>query len=172
MDNLETLKQVADATLQEPVQFEVDVYPQNNYQKLLQKWGRLPEKRVFVIRPIVYGNMIRISRLFLEIDMEVLDEKNLLEGNYRLMDQYGEKLAEVIAVAVQNTKAKPSRALTNFFVEQCSSWELYRICLIVRKMMGVQNFMNTIISMRGLTVLEKKEGKNGKPEVSLTNQGS
>lgn len=172
MDNLETLKKVADATVQQPVEFEVDIMPQNFIQRKLQEWGIRPKKRIFTIRPIVLGNLIRISKILLSIDMNVFNEANLLESNYKMMELHADDLVKIVAIGIQNTKAEPSARLIDLIKTQFSAVEFWNIVLLIRSQMHVQHFMNTIISVRGLNVLDKKEEKNGKQEVSPMSQGS
>ncbi len=152
----ETLSTVADATLAQPITMEVDVIPQGWLHKLLQKWGVRDKKRVFTLRPITLGNLMRISRILLEIDIKkILDSGvNFLEGSYQAMDQHSEKLAEVVAISITNRKDKPSRRLIEFICNNFTSTELVGVISIVIKQMNVSGFMTSIISIRGLTILE------------------
>jgi hypothetical protein len=167
-DKIKVLSEVADTVLDEPVVLTVDVRPQSRLHALLMKWKLLPEKKVFQVRPICMGSLIRISRLILSIDAGKVDFKNMLESNYRFVDQYAETAAQVIAIAITNSKQKPSGRLVKFILHNFSSSELLSTILIVVRQMGVQNFMSSIISLRGLSVLEDAVS----PEVSPTGQGS
>jgi hypothetical protein len=173
MDKSETLQHVSDATLQKPTEFEVDVLPQNFVQKALQKWGILPKKRVFSIQPIVLGSLMKISPILLSIDTSIFgDKKQFLEANYELMGKYGHQLALVLAIAIHNRESDPPDSLVNFIKWNFSPVELFNMVLRVRNHMEVQNFMNTIIWIRGLNVLESNEKKSVKQQVSLAEQGS
>lgn len=172
MDNPETLQKVGEAILQEPIRFEIDVIPQNFIERKLQDWGIRPRTKVYSIRPIVLGNLIRISKIISKIDVSALKEGNLLEGNYKIMEKDGEGLARIVAIAISNTKAGPPERLVKFLLWNFTSAELAGIVLLVLRQMGLQNFMNTIISIRGLNVLDRKNGHEKQKEVSPMMQGS
>lgn len=152
MENI--LKSVSDVATQKPVELEVDILPENIIHEYLQKWKLLPRKRQFTIQPITYGNLIRISKLLLGIDMKVFDMKNPLESNYLAISQYAETIATVVATAIHNRKCEPPPSLTTFILFNFTSEEMLHTLGIVLKQMNVSGFMTSIISVRGLNVLE------------------
>ena len=159
----ETLSSVSDATLQKDVKISVDILPQSRIHKLLQGWGIAKRKRVFSIRPIVLGNLIRISKILLKIDPNALDQSQMIASNYALMMERGDQIAEVIAIALQNNKYEADRWLVDFVKENFSSIEIYTVLMIVRAQMHVQPFMTSIILIRGLNVTEKTNGVKVNP---------
>jgi hypothetical protein len=161
----ETLQAVADAALQEPVIMDVDVKPQSRFFALLQKYGLKPKVRTLTIHPIVMGNLIRISKLLIDIDMTVFDLKQLLESNYQAMAKYGDHVVQVVAIAVHNGKSEPPRELVEFIRYNFTSHELLAVLGLVAKQMNVMSFMSSIISIKGMNVLTSQK------EMSPISQG-
>lgn len=162
MSEQNELQQTADAILQTGVTITVDVQARTWYERLLQKWKLQKSKRVFVVKPLVLGSLVRISKLLLSIDnslltKELLDEKQkfqLLNVNYDLMQKHSEAMARIMAIAVTNSKAEPSEQLVNFFLYNLTPAELRKVFGVVVMQLDVVGFTSSIISVRGLNVLE------------------
>lgn len=152
----ETLQQASDATVQEPVTIEVDVKPVHFLHRKLQQWGILPTKRVFTLHPITLGSLIKISKLLLDIDMSVYDLKDLMGSNYQSIAQHGELLAKIVAIAIQNNKQQVSEKLLQFILQNFTSREMLGVVSIVIRQMDLSNFMSSIISVKGMNILESK----------------
>lgn len=156
----ETLEQVSDATLEQPVTITVDVIPQYWLEQKLQQWGLLPKKRVFTLRPIYLGTLIKISKILLSLDLKLpeTDAGNsggkLLEANYQAIEKHGESLAIIVAYAIRNTNRRVDRRLVRFILQNFTSKELMGVLSLVLKQMNLTSFMTSIISVRGLNVLE------------------
>ena len=143
--------------MQEPIKVDVDVKPTNRFHMKLQQWGVLPKKRVFILHPITMGNLIRISKLLLTIDMSVYElQKNVLESNYHSIVQHGEPLARIIAIAISNRKAGPSNRLVSFILENFTAKEMQTLLAAIVKQMDLVSFMSSIISVKGMNILESK----------------
>jgi hypothetical protein len=173
MDKKETLEQVADATIQQPITLEVDIKPNSRVHRFLQDRGILPKKRALVLHPIVLGNLMRISKILVSIDMTIFDMQNLLESNYQAIMQHGEGMAKIVAIAVHNQKTEPPKSLEKFILYNFTAHEMLGVCGIVGKQMDISNFMSSIISMKGFNVLQS-ERKNAEKsiEVSPIERGS
>lgn len=165
------LEKVADTTLGSPLKLVVDVHTKNKLHGWLQKRKIAATKKVLTIQPIVLGNLVRISTLLLSIDPGSLSEKDLQESSYKLMKEHGETIARVIAIACHNKREDPPQSLVDFILWHFSPIESRKVLAIVIKQMEVQNFMTTIISARGLNVLDSEPKKNGKSEMSPLTQG-
>lgn len=173
---METLAKAVDALVSEPIKVEVDIHPQSLWEKSLQRLRILPKTKVFVIRPITLGNLARISKLLLSIDIspdQLRDQGISLV--YELMSEHSETVSRIVAVAIDNRKEGPSEKLVQFILHQFTAAEIMSVFSIVVKQMDMKSFMNTIISVRGVNVLEKKSA--GVPnaessEVSPMDQGS
>lgn len=151
----ETLTKVADTTLQEPVSLSVDIKPRNRVDRLLQQWGILPKKRVFLITPICLGTLLHISKILLSIDVQIhQDQQKLLETIYQAISSHGEKMAQIVALSIQNSNSPVDPALVDFILRNFTAREMMSVLTIVVKQMDVSSFLSSIISIRGLNVLE------------------
>lgn len=171
----DTLQQVSDATVQEPVSIEVDIKPTHFVHGKLQSWGILPKKRSFTLNPITMGSLVRISKLLLDIDLNVYDTKNIFESNYKSIIQHSQPLAEIVAIAIKNSKRKPSKASIDFIINNFTSKELLMVISIVLRQMDLTSFMSSIISVKGMNIMESRianAGPAGEAEVSPSTQGS
>jgi hypothetical protein len=148
------LSHVSDVATQKAAELEVDILPTGKVHSLLQAWKVLPKKRLFTINPVTYGNLIRISKLLLSIDMSVFDMKNPLESNYHAIAGNAETIAKVVAIAIHNNRSEPPASLVQFILFNFTSNEMVGTLGIVLKQMNVAGFMTSIISVRGLNVLE------------------
>lgn len=146
----DVLKKVSDTVSNEPIIITVDIKP--------GKWWQFKQKKkVFSITNITLGSLIHIGGLLVSIDKSVFDPKNLLESNYKAMDKYGHTLAEIVAIAIHNKKGGPSRSLITFVETNFTAIELYNVMGVVIKQMDVSSFMSTIISAKGLNILESQD---------------
>jgi len=159
MNNLEKdlLQNAGKTLLQEPVILEVDIHPRHRLHGWMQDYGFLPSKRRLTIRPITLGNLVRISRLLLEMDTRAIDMGNILEANYRLIADHGMQMARIIALAVHNQRTEPPDSLVHFIRDHFTARELAHAAGIVLKQMDLQSFMTTIISVKKMTVMSPKE---------------
>lgn len=166
----ETLEKVSDAILEQPMTITVDVIPQNWYQTKLQQWGITAKQRVYQLRPLTLGTLIRISRILLGINMALPDRDRILEVNYETIDKHGEKLAKIIALAIRNNRQEADKGLIRFILQNFSSKEMFGVLGLVVQQMDLTSFMSSIISIKGMNVLAEKSAgatsANGK-EVSL-----
>lgn len=158
----ETLQKVSDTTTDKPVTIEVDIYPQTRVQAFLQRWGVLPKKRVFLLKPIFLGTMLRISKLLLTLDMKLPEKDgtpgfNHLEANYEAISQHAGTMAKIVALAIQNTEKEPDGKLERFVMNNFTSKEMMSVLIAVLNQMDLKNFMISIISVRGLNVLETRK---------------
>jgi len=146
----EILKNVADTIAEKPVEIKIDILKRTWYHKLTKR-----KQRVFEIKPLALGSLVKISKELIDIDMSLFDTSNLLESNYKLIDNYGEKMARIIAIAVVNQKQDPANELVQFFINNLSAKELLQVASIVLQQMNISDFMHTIISIKGANVLQK-----------------
>jgi hypothetical protein len=167
----ETLEKVVDSTLDTPMHITVELNHGSAFWKLLQKWGIRPVKRVFEFTPITTGNLIRISRILLRIDPDIMDAKRLLESTYKALATHGDDICEVVAIAIANSKAGPSKSLVSLVRDEFTPKELLSVLSLTLNRMNVSDFVNSIILMRGLNVLESEPRKEQKKKVSPSDPG-
>jgi hypothetical protein len=154
-----TLERAADTILEEPVKVEVDNNPQNKIEEILQKWGILPKKKTFYIQNITLRNLVRVSKLLLSIEPGTFDRENILDSNYKAMGKHSETVAKIVAIALHNKRSEPPQRLVSFIMDQFTAKELEGVLGIVIKQMSVTDFMKSIISVRGLNLLEKPQSE-------------
>ncbi|GAA4328574.1 hypothetical protein [Flaviaesturariibacter amylovorans] len=152
----ETLRDAAQAVVQDPITLTVDITPQGRFHALLQRLRLAPRKRTLCIRPATLGTLQRISALVLTIDQEAL-RKGMLSGSYELADKHAPTIARIIALAVTNRRALPSAGLERFILEQFSPGALVQTLGIVMHQLDIKSFTTAIVSIRGLNLLEKRE---------------
>ena len=153
----ETLQKVATTLLQDAVILETDVRPRHKCHRLCQRLGWLPVKRKLTIRPITLGSLVKISALLLEIDIKTIDTANILLTNYRLINEHMDRAVTIVAIAVHNQRQDPPASLVRFIRDNFTARELSATVNIVLRQMDLSSFMNTIISVRGLTVMSPKD---------------
>lgn len=171
-EKIKTLEAVSDALTSTETTIEFTVAPQHKLQRWLQKKGWLPSKKKYQMRPITLGNLIRISRLLLTInpDVEQLKKGKFLDISYHAVMNHSETIVKICAIAIKNAKADPGAALQSELRHNLTAKELMTILMIVLQQMDISAFMQSIILIRGLNVLESGEKKNEPNEVSPTIQ--
>lgn len=156
MESTDILKRVSDTTLDKPDTIKVDVQPQGKLQEILQRFGLMKKTRVFLLKPLYLGTLIRISQLVLSLEIKLPESgssSNLLESNYKAVSEHGHTLARIVAIAIQNTEKEPSDRMIRFIVNNFTSQELVGVLTLILLKMDLKNFMTSIISVRGLNVL-------------------
>lgn len=148
------LSATADTILEKPIRIEVDVLHPRWWEKIGMKVGMMPRKRSFDIRPATLGNMIRISKLLLPVDVDIYRKSPILDASYQLISEHARTLAHVLAIAVINTEKEPPASLIKFFLNNLTSKEVKQLAGIVIQQLDVGNFMTTIVSIRGRNILE------------------
>lgn len=170
------LQKTTDTLLDRAVTFTVSVEPKNKLHRLLQHWKIKPKVRTFMIQPLNFGTMIKISRVLLDIDVSVFRQTNALDAVYKVLDTNGDKIASIVAMAFVNRKRDPDASLIEFIKDNFTSKELLQALMIVLNQMDVTSFMSSIVSMRGLNLLQETSQKvpgeiiaSGKPSEQQSN---
>lgn len=150
------LQKVADTVTNEPVVVTVDIKPQGWWDRFKFKWKLSSPVKTFSIHQITLGNLIRISKLLTAIDSKIYDPKQLLESNYQAMEKYGNSLAVVVAIALHNKKEMPGKSQIEFVETNFTAIEILSVLTVVIKQMDIKSFMTTIISVKGINILENR----------------
>lgn len=159
---MDELKEQAATLAQDPVRFSLDIFPQNWWEKGLQRVGFKPKKKTYEVRPITYGNLQRISGLLLSINVN--PSAPGLETAYRLMNEHAGTAAKVVALAIHNKKSLPPKGLEEELLFQLTTQEAMTLLTIVFKQMQVSGFLQTMVSIRGLNVFETAKKSEEKDE--------
>ncbi len=156
MEKINVLQGVSDAVTQETFYFEITIPPTDRLHALLQRWKIKPEKRTFKIAPLTLGSAMRISKLMIDVEFKgSVDISSMTEA----LHASGDKMAQVIGIAIKNRKAEPSQALVDLLKWNLSAAELKTLTSIVIKSLNIESFLTTIILMKGVNVLELKATK-------------
>ena len=147
-------KDVANAILQEGVDFHIDY----NNPNILRRKGLLPKSKKYVLKPLVMGTLIRISEIMVDMEFtEKVTNEKFTEQGIQMMAEHTEKLIEIIALAIKNTEDKPSWQLKRLIRKNATVTDLLSLITVVVSQMDVGNFMKSIISIKGVSLLEKEE---------------
>ncbi len=150
LNEKEVLQNASDAIIEEGIPFEIIVANQN----ILHKLNILKTSRNFIIKPLHFGTIIRMSKILIGIDeVEKLD--NYIAEGIESISKHANKLVEVIALAIIDSKNKPTLLLKRFILKNLSAIEINQILNIVVKQMRIMEFLQSIVLIKGLSQMEK-----------------
>jgi len=165
----DAFRRVSTTVNQDPTEITVVISPINKIHEKLQDIKLLSKlftkQRSFLIYPLKMGSLLKISTLLLSIDKDILDKNNLLDSNYKAVQQHSKTLCKIIAIAIHNRKSDPPAALVNLIMQQFAPSAILSVLMVVLKAMDVSSFMSCIISIRGLNILEMNP--QSQPESSI-----
>lgn len=149
LDEKEVLKNAVDAVEQRSIEFEIDV------PGLFGK-----KKKKFEVRPLTVSQVHRISKLIIDIDGKLETANDL----FLMLRDHARKCTEIVAIAVTDSRKEPSKKLVDLFFNNLDHRDMDTALQIVLKQMEVISFINTIASIKSLSVLERKPAgaKNAK----------
>lgn len=146
----ETLKKSVDALLEKKVSFDIDILKPTDDQVKKKELTRS-----FSISPMTLGTMYRVSRELLSLEMPATDKNEIMTMSLSLIAEHSERMALIVALAVNNSRQDPPEELINFFIDNLTARELQKIIGIVIAQIDTVNFLTSIISARGLNILSK-----------------
>jgi len=125
-----------------------------NHPGILHHLHILPTSKKFILKPLVLGTLQRISAKLVGIGCELKSE-DMWEESLKSSATNSKEMAEIIALAIWNRKQLPPKSLVEFIYYNLSSAELFNILMVVIKQMNVKDFMTSIMSVRGLSLLNR-----------------
>ncbi len=157
-ETIETLTRTAETITSKAEGFEITIVPQNRLHAWLMRKGWRPAKKQYELKPIVIGNLFRISKLLLTVDPgKIFTGGNMLENSHRLVVEHTDTLIDILAIAIKNTQAEPDKGLKKLIRENLTAKEILTLLSMTLRQLDLQNFISSIISIRGLNVLETEE---------------
>jgi hypothetical protein len=164
MEQIDLLKKVSNTITQEPFELTVDIDPvswlHEKGQKYLPKY--FPKQKVYKIYPAKPGTLLRISELILSIDKDLFSTGTIgISENIEAMSKYTKTLCMIIAHAIHNRKEQLPSSLLNTIMEQFTSEAIFNVVMVTLKSMNVSSFMNSIILVRGLNLLQMNPATQG-----------
>lgn len=152
----ETLSRTGDILTEKPIFVTVNLRPKNKIDKFLMHIRLKSNNRVFELRPIVVGNMIRIASKVIEIPEDIIDQQMLevlMNGTHEHMD----KLIYIVACGIQNNRKEPSTELIEFIKYEFTSTDVAKVIDNILMQMNAKDFIKSIVLIRGLNVLSVPE---------------
>jgi PDZ domain-containing secreted protein len=145
------------AFFQEPVLVTITV----NKITWLHLLHILPKKRKFIIKPIVLGTLLRISKEVYAItdpgDTSELKDINLVAKTLEIALSDTEHLINVLAFVITNSKKMPSQRLKNFLRENLDTNESFKLITVMVGQLNVMSFINSITLIKRVSLLNKGE---------------
>jgi hypothetical protein len=92
------------------------------------------------------------------VDMEfteTVQQPDFIQKGIELMAKDIEPLIEIIAYAITNSEKKPSAGLIKFLTANLTMDEIMQIMTFVLKQMNVSDFMNSIILVKGMSLINQ-----------------
>jgi hypothetical protein len=155
-------EQIANAITQEAQGIKIRIKeekPLNRIRLLLRLKPKTEHQ--FVFKPIVLGNLIRISKILEEIDEvkenDINSGNDLLRLYHKYVSGHGEQIIDIVAIALTNTKKLPKESLKDLIRWNVDNIELLQLVRIISEQLSVQPFITTIISMKGMSLMKKEE---------------
>lgn len=151
-EEIQGLQQAADVLTDKPVTLEIDVPAKGRLHKLLQRWKLKPVKKVYELKPLRLGPIIRISEILNEMQIGAVNEDNVIEKTYEMAAKHGEKLIECVAIAIHNQDSAPAAEIKEL-LRSCTAKELAAMCNYTVAKVDVANFIKSIALIKGVNVL-------------------
>lgn len=156
VDPKQVLSSAADVVLDSSPKVKIKEASPSLFSRFLAWLKIRPLVQEFSVKPLVMGNLIRISKLCLDIDFDI-HSKSLQEANLQALAAHGEAVAQIVAIALTNKRAEPKRHFVNYLLRNLSAAEMLSICKIVVNQMDAKSFMISIISIKGMSLLKTGE---------------
>jgi hypothetical protein len=156
---------------EKPLEFEIDVKPQGNFEAWLIKHKIKPSKRLFLIKPQRVGNVYRIASRAVSIDLKGLNpETNITisQGVHVIMDlmsRHGEDIFYIVAAAIQNDHREPTKKMIDFVKQQLEMADIFKILVYAISNYNIQSFMNSIVLIVGVNDLNVNDKNQASPQV-------
>lgn len=158
MNDKEVLKKAAATILEKREKVRV------NYQNhsWLMRIGLMKPYREFEIKPLNMAKMIRISELLLGLEVDFGDNDKMLESIFKLIKENGDNLVKMAAVALsKSNRADAQDTLIDFLSLNMTSPQLLAITMAAVSQLNLNDFLSTIVSVRGLNVLKASPNEQG-----------
>lgn len=150
---LDVIAASVDAINAKPIMVTVDCKPRNFYTKYLMKWGILPKQRTFEVRPSTVRNMQRIAKMAVQIPDDYLENKSVSKALIEGISDHMDKMIYIVACGLQNDHREPTPALLDLIKDEFTQAEITGVFDIILSQIGVQDFMRSIVLMRGMKIL-------------------
>lgn len=167
----DVLKSISDTLTEEPVSIAMDILPRNRWHRWAQENKYLSryfqKKKEYLIKPITYANLERISKLLVDVNIDLDSNATVNEIALPILAQKGDLVPKIIAIAVTNGRSMPPKSLVQEIKYCLTAQESFMVVLIVLKQMDVRSFLNTIIYSKGMMQREREKKNDEKSAATL-----
>ena len=154
-------QEAIDSILEKGVDFTITTTNRNIFHKL----HLTPTERKFVIYPIKMGALLKISKILLDLDTDELTEVmkheekevNILDLGAKNIIENKDKLIRMIAYGITNSEKEPSKRLIKFLNDNLTAKEGLKIMTLIVQQMDVSPFLASLISIKGMNLLQTKK---------------
>lgn len=139
----------------EPKTIDIPIEPRNWIEKLLIKYKIKKGFVSYPIRKILYGNRERIASRAVNFPDDIITSGNVLEALFKASLEINDDLLYIAAVAVQNDRYEPSKALLDQlkWVDDSVFADILDKSL---SMFDLQSFMKSIVLIKGTVLTSEK----------------
>jgi len=161
INNTDILLQVADTFTGKTDTLTYKITPRNWLHKKLMEYGLQPKQKSYTLTHFKVGNMYRVSKALLKVPSGFLlfGSDTHVKELHTLVADHLEDIAYVVAIAITNSKEEPPRSLIEEIKWQFDVDQLLAFCSYLSKRGDTKNFLNSIVSIRGLDVLSQTSPK-------------
>jgi len=135
----------------------VDAKPSNKIESILMSLGLKSRKRRFEIKPMSLGTKIRFSKYVSSIDLAATSDMNIIEATNFICANHMENIVNALASIIHNKDTEPPESLKKFILDNFTTNELSQIVLMAKENQNVEVFINSIISMTGVSLRKPTE---------------
>jgi hypothetical protein len=142
-------KAAIDAVLQEGIDFYITIDRPGLLRRLLRRTSHY-----FIIRPLFLGTLLRISRIMADMKLpEQIKRADWMDSGIDLMANETEHLLDIVSLAIHNREGTPDKKIKKLLRNNVTPVELLALVSYVINQMNVQDFMKSIISVKGMSLI-------------------
>jgi hypothetical protein len=112
----------------------------------------VPKEQTFVIKPVCAGNLMRISELLLDIDIDLESESGWKDG-LKTLAKHTPAIIEMLAIAIHNERTEPPKKLVEYLFANTDTNTMMAGLLTVIKQLNVTSFTITIALLKKVSLM-------------------
>ena len=143
------IEKTVDALLEKPVEIEVTFEH--------RRWWQ-PRRKTWIVKPTTLGTYFEICKVLGEMNISKEDlEKTNFDLGVDFGRKYGEKVIQLLALAIHNRPGPPPAATSRILRDNLTTKQLFSMVQLVVSLIDVTPFTTTIILVSGMSLLEAPE---------------
>ncbi|WP_231464672.1 hypothetical protein [Pedobacter sp. Leaf132] len=152
MDEIQNLKRTGDVILNKTIDVEFDIVKPTLIEKIRNK-----KVRVFKVRRACLDTLLLFSNLTLDIITESSTEKKTLAEHLKAISCDVKLTVTLIAILLLNTNELPVKKLEKWLLRNLDNEDFYKTLVILVDHSRIENFLNSIILLKGMSLLKTEE---------------